>query len=55
MAAGVGLVAWGTTVTLGPCCVVHAALTHSSTPPPAGFVRGQIEMTTLGVAVALAA
>lgn len=53
-AAGIGLVAWGTSITLGPYCVVHAALTHSSAPPPTGFVHSRIEMTLTGVAVALA-
>lgn len=52
-AAGIGLVAWGTTITLGPCCMVHATLTHSSAPPPTGFVHSWIKTASPGVAVAL--
>lgn len=54
MAAGIGLVAWGTAVALGPRRVVRAVLTHPSAPPPAGFVHSRVEMTPPGVVVALA-
>ena len=54
-AAGVGLVARGTLVTLWPCGVVQAALTHTSAPPPAGLVHRLVKTTALGVVVTLTA
>lgn len=55
MAAGVGLEARGTLVTLWPRGVVRAALAHASAPPPAGLVPRRVEAAALGVVVALAA
>lgn len=54
-AAGVWLVTWGTLITLGSCGVVHATLTHTSTPPPTGLVQRLVKVTALGVVVALTA
>lgn len=54
-AVGVGLVARGTLVTFWPGGVVHTALAHTSTPPPAGLIHLWVKMTALGVVVTLTA
>lgn len=55
VAAGVGLVAWGTLVALWPCGVVQTSLTHTSTLPPAGLVHRRVEAAALSVAVTFTA
>lgn len=55
LATGVRLVAWGTLVTFWTSSLVHAALTHTSTPPPTGLVHGLIKTTALGMVVTLTA
>lgn len=53
-AAGVGLVAGGALVTLWSHCVVQTVVADASTSPAAGLVCGLVEVTALGVVVALA-
>lgn len=53
-AVGVRLVAWGAPVALGARGVVHAVLAHSSARPAAGLKHSLVEVTALGVVVALA-
>lgn len=54
-AAGVGLVARGTLVTLWSRRVVQTIVTDASTSPAAGLVHVLVKVTALGVIVALAA
>lgn len=53
LAAGVGLVAGGTLVTLWSRRVVQAVVAHASTPPAAGLIGGLVKVAALGVVVAL--
>lgn len=54
LAAGVGLVAGGTLVTLWSHRVVQTVVTHASAPPAAGLVHGLVKVAALGMIVALA-
>lgn len=53
-AAGVGLIAGGALVTLWSRRVVQTVVADASTSPAAGLVHGLVEVTALGVIVALA-
>lgn len=54
LAAGIGLVAGGTLVTLWSHRVVQTVVTHTSTSPAAGLVHGLVKVAALGMIVALA-
>lgn len=54
LAAGVGLVAGGTLVTLWSHRVVQTVVAHASASPAAGLVHGLVKVAALAMIVALA-